>query len=148
MCIVMREIWRALPQIKNVRLCVHAFCAYYNPEMDCLEKSMMDLEKEGAISVYLASRNKKDKVKACLHSKLRESTVIETSRLDEMCNFLRLTRATTRDRYSDRFLSELEHARQCLIDLKTLRQTASYSTQIQQRTKEFKDHMRAAIAAI
>ncbi len=141
MCLVMRKIRENFPDLKKGFLCIHAFRAYRKEDFDCLEKSPLDQVTRGSIGPCLLDKSQKDVVKSWLVSKMQESTVIETAGLEEICNFLKGSRDVTRPIYSDTFLSELERAKNSLIELRSLRKRSSYSKEIQQVTEQFRDHL-------
>jgi len=147
-CLVASRIHRDFQQVNRVYLCILAFQASYKPDFDCLEKCELDQMEEGVVSGYLADPTKKDKLSHLLHDKLRESTVIDTARLNEICNYLRNAPAETRALYKDTFLSSLERARDCLNELKEVRENTSYSPEIQKLTEQAKQHLKAAFAAM
>ena len=145
--LVMRRIRNAFPQIKRVKLTIHAFRAYVSENFDCLTVSSLDLQKPGRIAARLQKRDL-NQVRAWLFEKMRESTVVLTRAVEEMHNYLLTAPKDIRSSYSSKFITELGLAKDCLLRLKSLRTTTSRSHQIENTLAKYREHLSRAIGAL
>ena len=147
LCLIIQAIRNAIHTLVTVRMCIHAFHAYARSDFDCLEKATLDQQGQGLVAAAVF-QNKRDDIRSWLSSKLRESSVIDTSGLTELVNALAVDAHEVYEHFPAGFRKAVAAALAELHKLRQLRMVSSHSSQVEESTGRFRALLQEAISQL
>jgi len=72
-------------------------------------------------------------------------SVIRIEGIEEIYNVLSENREDTKDEFCDEFLKQIKNAKECLEELRLLRERSSYSNEIHKKSILFKSYLEEAV---
>lgn len=143
-CLRVRGLHQAFPEIRSFELTLLAFVAYSQPGFHRLQRAELDAVPEAEIGVAVHAHDT-DKLRKWINSKLTvEESAVSTSGLRALTEAVKLCQ----DKYNSEFPYHLEAAYNELCKLREARKRTSSAETLEHLTRKISSHLEKAKSAL